>query len=947
MTTVQRILFRGESSSNLINRFKFKTNSLPGIPNQQKYTAQEPKTVPKDERKLRNLTYFASALALGSVGAITFLATRNAKLSSKVVRLASDLQDANTRLTLKITEEITKAVQKAEQSSLKLTQRLEESLSQKDKQIRELGKWQDGQIEGIREDLTSRINSITSSVSAAEMESILLRPVNVNGLNMELASVHHGYGVPTPQLEQALRSESTKRIFGIVDRSKIVPPEEVMVRVPTSEFVGFTKAGGMAVVPRDVIANLGALVNKKQKIKLVVDTPLYLGQVEPSKFYRIKRVGETYEYFSEGLKGEIKKLADLELIDTMRIPIYADKGKSEQVVQIFRAKDLQQPVDFYLMMQWLEKDLAKKVHQLVEKHIPSDPSKGTPFVFDTGHISIKFDPKTMTKPQASVKYDAIFYKHDKFRMEGPTWSDRTKNIYDNLTHEAGETERFIYFDKFFYEHLWRSEESSKVPLRADLIIGNDWQTGGISAMMRLLSLVRKHFGSSPQVADKLYNTPILTIMHNAGLSGEIDHSQAKLLNVLFGQHAEFITKNAWLTKNSGLNSDYFNCLFHGQRLNPQTMAVAYSDVITPVSKGYGAEMSGHSGFGSVNHDLYRMRGRTHEFSNLEHIRFLAEENGLDRSLVTSENLAYRPITNGCDRANNMLTIKIARELEHDLGLESGSLKLFDKLDPESILEIHNHNKEIYLRKLIADVESARKGGDNPLLLELADRTNLEGVSANTPVFSTAGRIEDQKGLDIWAQAIEEYLNRHHDDADLPLFYTQGIGQKVFIDQLLDVKRRIAVKFGQKAADRIVFAKVFDTPHYRGCAMMSDFTIMSSWFEPCGLVHKELAPFSASIPLINRVGGLAEGLKDGFSALISDFHNKFDNYEEAIGFNRWAFANTLDRALAIFRDKTQFAKMLKNSFEANHSWLKSDGAMKEYAQTFVDLKVLKPEVLQHS
>lgn len=75
-------------------------------------------------------------------------------------------------------------------------------------------------------------------------------------------------------------------------------------------------------------------------------------------------------------------------------------------------------------------------------------------------------------------------------MDGPVVDGAAKNIYNNLTHEAGETERFIYFDKFFYEHLLRNAESSDVPLRADLIIGNDWQTGGISAMTRLLTTAK-------------------------------------------------------------------------------------------------------------------------------------------------------------------------------------------------------------------------------------------------------------------------------------------------------------------------------------------------------------------------------------------------------------------------------------------------------------------------
>lgn len=50
-------------------------------------------------------------------------------------------------------------------------------------------------------------------------------------------------------MRNILRTESTKRIFGLVPRTN-KPPRYAIVRMPTSELVPFTKAGGMAVVPK-------------------------------------------------------------------------------------------------------------------------------------------------------------------------------------------------------------------------------------------------------------------------------------------------------------------------------------------------------------------------------------------------------------------------------------------------------------------------------------------------------------------------------------------------------------------------------------------------------------------------------------------------------------------------------------------------------------------------
>lgn len=914
MSSIQKISFRADSS-NLLKQ----TLKTPVI---QPPTAQSPVSDQSEPVKSKTsfsgnkIAYVSSAIAIASLGVSAVLALRSGKFNKELKHVSKNGEDLAAQISNKFTK-------------------IKQNFKAADEKITGLGKWQDGQIEGVRNDLTAKISQVVTSVKAAGMEEIQFAPVNVNGLEMNLATVLNGYGKRTGELEKALRQESTKRIFGIIDRSNIVPHDDITVRVPTSEFKGFTSTGGMSIVPKEVIANLGGIINNKQKVRLIVDTPLYLGQVEDNVYYSIvKRADGLYDYVSS---KDGKAIASLEHVNSVRMPVYTDKGKTTEFVDIYISRNNEQIVDLKLLKPWLEKSLADELDLALKS--------GESFKIEHELYKIEFDPLKDIEPVAKIKYDALFYKNDKFRMDGPVIDGSNKNIYNNLTHEAGETERFIYFDKFFYENLLRNAETSSENLKADLIIGNDWQTGGISAMMRLLTLAKKSFGLDPKVADNIYNTPIVTLMHNANLSGNVWHTQPKLLNVMFGEHSSMITKNAWMPKNSGLNSESLNALFHGNSLNPQTMASVYSDVITPVSKGYGNEMASHSGFGGVNHDIFRMRARYHEFSDIEHLRYIARQNDLDPNLVPEKNMGYRPITNGSDKVNNTLTEKKARDIEKAVGLKPESLRL--RKPDETVLEWHTHNKEVYLNKVIDEIDMARNGKGNPMNIELAEMTNLSGVSKDTMVVSTAGRIVDQKGLDIFAEAIDEFLARHKGE-DLPVFYAQGVGDKVFIDKLLDVKRDVARKYGQKAAERIVFARLFNEPgRYDGCKLMSDFTVMSSWFEPCGLVHKEIASFSGAIPIVNKVGGLIDGLIDGMNAIFSEFRPKFDNYFDALKFNRHAFADALDKASAMFKNKERFAGVLANSYNANHSWLKLGGPMQEYAQLFADLKVLKPEVLQHS
>ena len=934
MSKVFKVAFNSEANTNLLKMHEQKTP----VKDNNEHAEVTPPRFSNNDKTLKNLTYVSSAVALASLGVTTAFAIKNGKFSKMISKLSKNI-DSTTETVAKLTEDtggLSETVAALRKNTDNLGNKLERGLEGKNQQIKDLGKWQDGQIEDLRNKVSSSIQSIVQSRKSIGLEEIQVSPVDINGTTFNLASVLNGYGKHTWDLENSLRTESTKRIFGIVDRSKMTPPDELMVRVPTSEFKNFTSTGGMSVVPREVVANLGAFINSKQKVRLLVDTPMYLGQVEDNVYYSIVRQADgTFNYISSKSK---KPLANLEKIDTMHAPIYTEHGKTTEAVEFYLARDVEQIVDLELLTPRLGKDLAQQINAAIVK--------GKPFEIKSGLLKVEYAPKKgIKKPTATIKYDAIFYKSDKFRLDGPVIDGNAKNIYNNLTHETGETERFFYFDKFFYEHLIRNAESSSEQLRADVIIGNDWQTGGISAMMKLLTMAKRYFGMDPKVAEKLYNTPVMTIMHNAGLTGEVWHSQPKLLNILFGEHSAMITRNAWMPKCASLDASSLNGLFHGTNLNPQTMAAAYSDVIIPVSKGYGHEMASHSGFGGANHDIFRMRARYHEYGDIEHVKYIARQNGLNPDLVPKENMGYRPITNGCDKVSNKLTEAAARKIEEAVGLEKGALRV---PTDENIVEAHNHNKEVYLNKVKEETDMARTGKGNPMNIELADMTNLEGVTKETPVFSTAGRIVDQKGLEIYAESIEEVLERFQGQGELPVFYAQGVGDNVYIEQLLNVKRRIAQKYGQKAANRIVFARLFSEPgRYDGCKLMSDFTIMSSWFEPCGLVHKEIAAFSGAIPIVNRVGGLTDGLTDGVNAIFANFRPKFDNYYDALKHNRWEFANAIQRAIDLFSNKAEFNKVLKNSYMTDHSWLKQGGPMEEYVKILVDLKVLKPEVLNNA
>ncbi|MCM1265802.1 MAG: glycogen/starch synthase, partial [Candidatus Gastranaerophilales bacterium] len=789
-----------------------------------------------------------------------------------------------------------------------------------------------GEIDGVR----------NAAKAPTMVSNMLTRSVEVNGQHMNLASVMHGYGMHEESLTKTLRSEATRRILGAVKPTTI--PDNAMIRVPSAEFSGFAKTGGLAIVPRELLGNLGAVVNNKQKMELVADSPMYLGQVENANFFSIvKRPDGKFDYISKKA-GKESTMATMTKIDEMHVPIHTNTGKTTERVEVFLTDEMRQPVDYEDTLMQFDAETAKAIKESL------DAGKN----YDTPLVSFTAPKEKGELPTAEVKFRTVFYKNDKFRMDGPVQEGKIKNIYNDQTTQAGETERNIYFCKYMYENLVNNHESSDKALRADWIIGNDWHTGALSAMTRLLTPARKAMGMEPEAADKLANTPITTLMHNFKLQGSVWHSQDKLLNVMFGEHAAKITENAWMPQNADMPSHLMNGLFSGNAINPQTMAMSYADDIIFVSRGNFNEMATKAEFGGTNYALASMRGRTWQYADKAKLEEIGMASGI-RPNEIPEHATAKGITNGCDRVNNILTRKKARKLETDLNLPVGSLKSAEEaiLNPYAA---HQNNKAVGLRRVIEDLNTAKATGgkENPLKIRDFEHTDLTGVDENTLVFGMAGRIVDQKGIDIYAEGILKMAQRgNYDKANPPVNYLQGIGDEAFIGRFMEVKNKVR-EIDPKLADRMMFAGVFsEAGRYDCCKMISDIAAMPSWDEPCGLVHKEIGYNSGAISMVNKRGGLTDGLIEfirgkenkGANSIFVEFMDKeTHSYEEALAFNGEKTADGMEAAMEWFKDKQAFAKGVESSYTARHDWLR--GKIQEYAEIGKRHGVLKETVDSH-
>jgi starch synthase len=132
---------------------------------------------------------------------------------------------------------------------------------------------------------------------------------------------------------------------------------------------------------------------------------------------------------------------------------------------------------------------------------------------------------------------------------------------------------------------------------------------------------------------------------------------------------------------------------------------------------------------------------------------------------------------------------------------------------------------------------------------------LFGLQHSTgPLFAMVSRLVHQKGIDLAIAAAETIVG--------------GGGQVVFTGQgeaqIADALRRLQSRHPDAIGVRIGFDEAEARQTFAG----SDFLLMPSRFEPCGLSQMYAQRF-ASLPIAHRTGGLADTIEDGATGFLFD------------------------------------------------------------------------------
>jgi len=172
------------------------------------------------------------------------------------------------------------------------------------------------------------------------------------------------------------------------------------------------------------------------------------------------------------------------------------------------------------------------------------------------------------------------------------------------------------------------------------------------------------------------------------------------------------------------------------------------------------------------------------------------------------------------------------------------------------------------------------------------------VRADVPLFGAVSRLADQKGMDLLLPALERKLG-----SDMQ-FVLLGSGATDLENRF----RQLAARYRDKVAVHIGYDQGLSHRIEAG----SDFFVMPSRFEPCGLNQMYSLRYG-TIPVVRTTGGLDDTVVD-----ISEDSRRATGIKFADA-TVDSLARAIDKALALYRVPALVQVFQQNGMRADFSW----------------------------
>ncbi|MFO0650406.1 MAG: glycogen synthase GlgA [Polyangiales bacterium] len=184
--------------------------------------------------------------------------------------------------------------------------------------------------------------------------------------------------------------------------------------------------------------------------------------------------------------------------------------------------------------------------------------------------------------------------------------------------------------------------------------------------------------------------------------------------------------------------------------------------------------------------------------------------------------------------------------------------------------------------------------------DLQQRVGLP-VRPDVPVFGMVARMESQKGVDLLSACAATLLRQ---DVQVVV---QGSGAPALMESMAAISREMPDKF--------VYRSEFDDALAHRIYGGSDFFLVPSRFEPCGLAQMYAMRYG-TVPVVRATGGLRDSVVDCDPELTTGTGFLFD---EPTGEGLYS---AMSRAIAAFQRRASFAKLVRRVMRGDWSWDRS-------------------------
>ncbi len=468
-----------------------------------------------------------------------------------------------------------------------------------------------------------------------------------------------------------------------------------------------------------------------------------------------------------------------------------------------------------------------------------------------------------------------------------------------------EVERFAFFSKAVYILVKNICEGKIKELKLpNVIIANDWHSGALSGLLKYFTVAQvDNQTMDAALADRLKTLPIVHIAHHLGYQGWDYENTVKILNSLYEYTAATVLKNAKAIKNS--NPRATNTLIVHDCYNQASGNFHLADRVVTVSKNYLEEVSKELGFGFDFRDILKIRK--------DHRDFFGIVNGYEKKLIS-------PNQEKINAVNRYFDTDFKTFSETDL-----SGKLHDKKEFINLLSKIATDKN-YKQKVIPLID----------IYKFEDLTKAVKNAEKTPIVSATSRLVEQKGYDIAAQAILNLARKYKEaQTEPPVFILGGAGDINYFEMLTRLKDKVA-ELSPRIARRIFVFHGYKDEFAYAIQLASDFYMMPSRFEPCGLTQME-AMAKGTLPVAMSTGGLVDTIEDGVDGFRTEafFCNNRRVYgsnftAQRLKNNENAYTEALDKALSTFYNTPNLINaMKKNAMRKDFSWDVENGSVYKY------------------